>query len=299
MSLPSRRYIQTFVKASEPININLWQLLRERLGAKGRFVPHWIVRPFEKLIHQEDMNELLAETFPRRGADFCNGILSRLDIRLSVCDEKNLPDNPRCIIVCNHPLGGLDGMSVIAWLTEHYGIPVNVVVNDLLNAVEPLSDIFLPVNKFGSQNRGSVSAIDLALEGNAPVIFFPAGLVSRLHPDGTIRDLEWKKAFVTKAIHYKRDVVPVYFDGYNSGFFYRMGLWRRRLRLRTNFEQTLLPRELFLSRGSTFRIVCGRPIPWTELRGGAEASASATKVCDTVYSLAGVTPSETKEVIWK
>lgn len=285
--------------ASPQIHIDIWRLLQARLGRKGKLIPHFAVLPFEKLVHQDELNGLLAALYPRRGEDFCRGVLDELDIKVSVGNPDNLPADGRAIFVCNHPLGGVDGMSVIAFLNSYYGCRIGVVVNDLLTAIEPLSDIFLPVNKFGGQHRECVHAMEEALEGDDPILFFPAGLVSRMRRDGSIHDLEWKKSFITKAIQYHRPLVPLYFDGRNTDFFYRAGYWRRRLRMRTNFEQLLLPREVFLSRGSSYRIIVGKPVPWQSLRGGTHAGAEAVDLCNRVYCLAGVQPAKTIPLIWK
>ncbi len=285
--------------ASPLIQIDLWRLLQARLGRKGKLIPHFLVRPFEKLIRQRQLNEVLRKLYPTRGEAFCQGVLRELDIRLSVDYEENMPENPRSIFVCNHPLGGLDGMCVISFLHRHYGMPIRVVVNDLLTAVDPLGDIFLPVNKFGSQHRESVSALNEALESPYPVLFFPAGLVSRLTSDGSIRDLEWNRAFVTKAHRYHRSVVPLFFEGRNTDTFYRAGYWRRKLHIKTNVEQTLLPREVFLGSGSRYRIVVGKPIPWESFRAGAHAADEAAAVCDRVYQLSELPPQNTAPIVWK
>lgn len=285
--------------SSPLIQIDLWHLLQAWLGRKGKLIPHFAIRPFERLIRQREMNEVLSKLYPRRGEEFCKGVLRELDIELSIDHEERMPGNPRAIFVCNHPLGGIDGMCVISFLHMHYGLPVRVVVNDLLTAVDPLRDIFLPVNKFGAQHRECVDALRKALDGPNPVLFFPAGLVSRLHKDGSIHDLEWNKAFVTKAIRHHRPVVPLFFEGRNTDTFYRAGYWRRKLHIKTNVEQTLLPREVFLGRGSKFRIVVGEAIPWESFRGGEYASAEAESVCDKVYALAPTAPPQNAPIVWK
>ena len=123
----------------------------------------------------------------------------------------NLPETShrRVLLVCNHPLGGLDGMALIAWFSDYFGTQLQVVVNDLLMAVEPLSPCFVPVNKHGAQSRGTARSIDSAMASDAPVLMFPAGLVSRRGDDGVVADLSWNKMFLRKAVEYRRDVVPL------------------------------------------------------------------------------------------
>ena len=270
---------------NRPIQIDVSQVLARKLGKKARYVPRLLVGAIERLIHQDELNDLLVRNFPRRGAEFCEGVLDTLGVTLKVKEAERLPASPRCIIASNHPLGGLDGMSMIAWLRRHYGRPVHFVVNDLLMAVDPLKECFVPINKHGSQSRGSARLIDEVLAGDNPVVIYPAGLVSRLGRDGCIADLEWRKMVVNKAIESRRDIVPVHFAGENSPSFYRWARRRERLGLKFNFEMVLLPRELFRARGKTFTLTCGEPIPWQSLRGGIDAAAEAARIRNIVYSL--------------
>lgn len=174
---------------------------------------------------------------------------------------------------------------MIAWLTRHYGRQARFVVNDLLMAVEPLSDCFIPINKHGAQNRNTTESLERALSSSDPVVIYPAGLVSRLGDDGKIADLKWNKMFINKAISSQRDIVPVYFEGENSPSFYRLARLRKRLGLKFNFEMILLPREVFRSRGKTFRLTCGKPISWRSLRGGNAAVEEAAGIRKDVYQL--------------
>ena len=272
--------------SDRPIKIDVAEVIRQRLGSRSRYIPDFVVRGIEKLICQDELNGLLQNNFPRRGPEFCRGVLDDLDVRLEVRGDVNMPLSPRCIVVSNHPLGGLDGISMIAWLSRRYGdCPVHFVVNDLLMAVEPLKECFIPVNKHGAQSRASGAALDTVLAGDDPVVIYPAGLVSRLHDDGTISDLPWRKMVVSKAIESRRDIVPVHFDGRNTQSFYRLARWRKSLGLKFNYEMMLLPRELVHARSKTFTLTCGDVIPWQSLKGGPEAAAEAANLRRIVYSL--------------
>ncbi len=238
-----------------PIRIDIASVLAQRLGSRSRLVPGWLVRRIERLIRQDELNELLRVAYPRRGTEFCEAVIEHLGITLHTRDTENLPapGDTRVIYVCNHPLGGLDGMALIAFVKRHCGIEPLFVVNDLLMAVEPLADVFLPVNKHGAQSRGAIQSIDRAMEGDRPIIIFPAGLCSR-DIRGKVTDLAWRKMFVQKARQYRRDIVPLRFGGENSATFYRCARWRERLGIKFNFEMILLPGEIFKARGKTFNI---------------------------------------------
>lgn len=207
------------MESSDIIRIDLDTVLRQRLPRHYRFIPRPLVRWMERVICQDQLNEMLRVNHGLRGADFCRGVLRHLGITYQVSGMANLPESGRAIFVCNHPLGGLDGMILIDMLSQRYGPGVRFVVNDLLMAVEPLSEVFLPVNKHGRQSRTSTAQIDSTFASDAPIIIFPAGLVSRKQKDGSIADLRWRKMFINKAVSTGRDIIPIYFNGQNSSFF--------------------------------------------------------------------------------
>ena len=271
-----------------PIKIDLRAVLKSKLGKRSRFVPRFLVRRLEKLIRAEQLNRLLADNYPKTGADFCRGVLEDLDVSITAEGTSNLPapDHRQVIIVSNHPLGALDGMAMIDYFTRYFGSPVYFIVNDLLMALEPLNDVFVPVNKHGSQSRMAAASLEEAFSSDRPVIIFPAGLVSRLGDDGSIADLEWKKMFVNRAIATNRDIIPVFFSGENSKSFYKLARRRKKLGLKFNIEMLCLPREVFRSKGKSFELHIGPLIPVRELSGGKEAANTALTIRRKVYNLA-------------
>lgn len=266
------------------IKIDIDSVLRKRAPRHYRFIPRWLIRQMERIIHQDGLNGILERNDGKNGVDFCRAVIDDLEISYDVEGADNLPADRRIIIVSNHPLGALDGIIMIDWVASVYGRDVKFVVNDLLMAVEPLRDVFLPINKHGRQTRGNTEAIDTWLAGDAPLIVFPAGLVSR-RQDDTIKDLKWQKMFVNKSIEYQRDVIPVYFKGRNSSFFYNFAKLRERIGLKFNIEMILLPREIFRSRRCRYTIRVGRPVSYTTLEGGGKAMQEADRVKGIVYNL--------------
>ena len=245
------------------------------------------MRAVERLIRQEELNGILRRTYPRRGSEFAAAVLHDMEVSVEVKGEENIPPQGRFIFASNHPLGGMDGISLIAVLGSRYGDEgIRFLVNDMLMSVEPLRDVFLPINKFGAQGRRATAEIAEASASGRQMIIFPAGLVSRLQPDGSIRDLTWHKAFVAKAIEYGRDIIPVRFDAFNTRRFYRAARWRKRLGIGVNLEQILLPDELVRARGSKYRIIFGKPIPATALSASDRTAVQlAGDIKEIVYSL--------------
>lgn len=268
------------------MEIDLHRILRERMPRKaGRFLPGFLISALERIIHQKELNDMLRVGFPARGSEFSSRVLRHLGISVEVVGLDRLPEG-RFMFAGNHPLGGLDGIALISVLGKKYGDDgVRFLVNDMLMNVGPLRNVFLPVNKYGSQGRGAAIAINDALASDVQVFQFPAGLVSRLHDDGKVADLEWQKAFVTKAVAYGRDIVPVRFEGLNRMRFYRLARWRKKLGLKVNIEQVFLPAEVFAARGKKFRIVFGRPVGYATLRdSGKTPKELAADIRNLVYS---------------
>lgn len=277
------------------LKIDVGEVIRTRAPRLARLLPGSIVRWLERLICQQELNQLLEENAGKKNGAFCKGVLESLDITVNMIHQERLPDknHRRVVFACNHPLGGLDGIALIHLIESYFGGQVWFIVNDLLMAVKPLEGVFLPINKFGKQSRAAYRAIDDAFAGNDPIIIFPAGLCSRLNTvvsDGTrrevISDLEWHKMFVNKCVAYKRDIVPLFFSGQNSMSFYKKARLRKRLGIKFNFEQVLLPREMVRSRGKTYTVVVGHMHPYTEFEGGQNADRYAGNLKTEVYALA-------------
>ncbi|HBK30605.1 MAG TPA: glycerol acyltransferase, partial [Porphyromonadaceae bacterium] len=155
------------------------------------------------------------------------------------------------IFASNHPLGGLDGICLSAYLGEKYNGNIRYLVNDVLMHIRNLRTIFVPVNKYGAQAKESAKAIQEAYRSDNQIITFPAGLCSRKQ-NGKIKDLPWMKSFVLKAIEHQRDIIPVHFKGKNSAFFYNFSAIRKFVGVKFNIELVYLPDEMFKNKNQTF-----------------------------------------------
>ena len=269
---------------SEPLQLNLTEIVKARAGKKGKWIPSFLLHGLERIIRQKELNEMLRIAHPAEGSAFSRKILSHLGIE---CVTTPLPPGVSTplpqgggagggvgyIFASNHPLGGLDGVALVAVLGEAYGDEnIRVMVNDLLMNVTPLAGVFLPINKYGSSGtRESSRLLTEALEAGKHIVMFPSGLVSRINgwqtplpqgggAGGGVADREWKKTFVSKALEYGRQIVPVHFEAQNSMRFYRTAQWRERLGIKVNLEQALLPGEICKSRGKRFEIRFGEPV---------------------------------------
>ncbi len=271
----------------ETLKIDVSEALKAKMPGKYRYIPRFVVKWLERVIHQDDLNRLLLKNKDKTGVDFADAILHDLDISLKIIGEANLPANGsgRYIFASNHPLGGLDGIALISLLGHHYNGNIKFIVNDMLMQVTPFRSVFLPANKVGRQSHEAVRDINEAMAGDGQIATFPAGLCSRRRADGTVCDLAWTKGFVSKSVEYRRNVVPIFFDGLNSDFFYRTARLRERMGIKFNAEMILLPGEVFKNAGKEFTIYIGKPIKWETFTGDRSPRGIAQEIKALVYNL--------------
>lgn len=266
--------------------IDIDKVLRSKAGGAYHLIPSPVVRYLKRIVHQDEINQALQEYRHLSGLEFIERILlERFELNIEVVNEKNIPSSGRYIVASNHPLGGLDGMALMHVIGKKRS-DIRFLANDILLEIHNLKELFVPVNKHGRNNAEFVRALEACFASEELMLIFPAGLVSR-RKGGEIRDLEWKKTFITKAIQHKRDIVPVYIDGKNSDFFYTLALWRKRLGIKFNVEMLYLPDEMFRQQNKKLRIIFGKPVPYSTFTKENTHYQWAQKMKAHVYGLPG------------
>lgn len=197
--------------------VDIDKVVREKAGKKADRIPRFLISYLKRIVHQDEINAFLTRVADKTGVDFLEACVEYLDIRLEVEGIENLPAEGLCTFVSNHPLGGQDGIALGYILGKHYGGRIKYLVNDLLMNLHGLAPLCIPINKTGSQSRDFPAMVEAGFRSDAHIIMFPAGICSR-RQHGVIKDLPWKKTFVTKSVEAHRDVVPVHFEGRNSNF---------------------------------------------------------------------------------
>ncbi|MBW6478776.1 MAG: 1-acyl-sn-glycerol-3-phosphate acyltransferase [Bacteroidales bacterium] len=243
--------------------VDVDDVFRKKGGKLYPIIPKFLIRYLKRIIHEDELNEALYNYKDQMGLDFLEKLFTeRFTAEIEVVNPENIPDRGRYIIASNHPLGGLDGMALMHVVGKKRK-DIKFIANDILMELKNLRELFSPVNKHGRNTAEYVKLIDEMYESDQLVLVFPAGLVSRKQKGGIIKDLEWKKSFITKAVRHKRDIIPVYIEGRNSEFFYNMARWRKRLGIKANIEMLYLPDEMFKQTDKKITITFGRPIPYT------------------------------------
>ncbi len=265
--------------------IDVEGILRNKMSKYYKYVPKSFIRYLKRIVHQEELNEFLLNGGKgKEGVDFLEACLEFLDTSLDVQGMENLPSGGLYTFVSNHPLGGQDGVALGYILGKRYDGKVKYLVNDLLMNLSGLAPLCIPINKTGNQSRDFPKMIKAGFESDNQLIMFPAGLCSR-KIDGIIQDLPWKKTFIVKSVETKRDVIPIFFEGRNSNFFYNLSKACKVLGIKFNIAMLYLADEMFKNRHKTFTVKIGKPIPWQTFDKSKSANQWAAYVRDIVYKL--------------
>ena len=264
--------------------IDIDRILEQKMGKKSKYIPRFLVSYLKRIVHQDELNVFLSGAKDKVGGDVLEACLEFLDAKVEVKGMENLPEEGKCTFVSNHPLGGLDGISIGYVLGKKYNGNVRYLVNDLLMNLHGLAPLCIPVNKTGSQSRDFPRMVEAGFKDDSHMIMFPAGLCSR-RQGGVIKDLEWKKTFITKSVETQRNVVPLHFEGRNSNFFYNLANVCKFLGIKVNIAMLYLADEMFKNRHKTFTLSIGKPIPWQTFDKSKTPAEWAQYVKDVVYKL--------------
>ena len=241
--------------------IDIREVIRKKNPALAKMMPGFMISLLKRLIHEDEVNRIIYDYRNSQGLDFVRSALDDMKVSYSMKGLDQVPLQGRYIFASNHPLGGFDGLVLMDAIGTVFP-EIRFIVNDLLLNIKNFEPVFVPVNKHGRQSAEYARKIDETYSSNAQVLYFPAGLCSR-KIKGRIADPQWNKNFIQKAVQYQRDVVPVYFEGRNSNFFYNLANLRKKLRIKANLEMTFLVDEFFKQKGQHVQLTFGAPMAYT------------------------------------
>jgi hypothetical protein len=90
--------------------INVRQVFFDKNPKLAKWIPGFLFKFFENLIHQEDMNRIILKTRGLQGVEFARGCFDEIGVTITSKNTELVPQTGRVIFASNHPLGGLDGM---------------------------------------------------------------------------------------------------------------------------------------------------------------------------------------------
>jgi len=227
----------------------------------------------KKLVHEQEINAFLAKNKDAHGFEFIDRVLDYFNFGYSVSnhDRANIPSSGRVVIIANHPLGALDGLSLLKLVGE-IRRDVKIIANDVLMNFDPINNLFLPVDNLNKSTRKkNIEGIVEALRQEQAVIVFPAGEVSRAGITG-IKDDKWNSGFLRIAKKANAPILPVFIGGKNSPLFYSVSY------LNKSFSTILLAREMFKQYSVTIPIKVGEAIPYSQIDAVPLSPTEKTKL---------------------
>ena len=145
-----------------------------------------------------------------------------------------IPKTGRCIVVCNHPYGMVEGV-IIAWILTAYRSDTKIMANLGLKVFSEIKDYFIFANPLQPKAPINTSAIKQCfshISKEGLLVIFPAGKVSTYQEDNDyISDAQWNRLAVQIATKKQTPILPVFISGNNSQIFHRMGQIYYRFRL--------------------------------------------------------------------
>ena len=190
------------------------------------------------------------------GFDFVESALTFFDFQLRTRESERarIPATGKVVLVANHPIGSLDGLSLLH-LIRQIRPDVKVVANNMLMQITRLHPVLLPVDNMGGKtDRKHLLAIKEHLKNESALLIFPAGEVSRFGAKG-VRDPAWQSGFIKLASATKAPILPIFVGGRNSAFFYSLSVLAKPL------STAWLIREMFKQRHNKIDVRIGRVIP--------------------------------------
>lgn len=244
--------------------INFNQELKDRYPGIFEKYPKFISNSFvwllRKLFHEDEINNFLKENSHLKNVEFIDAVLNYLGFSYNIdnISVENIPTSGRVIFIANHPLGGLDALSLMSFIGK-IRPDAKILANEILLALDSISDMLIPIDNIGGKNsKDAIKQIDDTLKNEGAIIVFPAGEVSRAGPFG-IKDTKWKGGFLKFAKKREVPIVPIFVNAKNSTLFYAVSAIHKPL------AGLLLGNELFNKNGKSLTIKVGEMIPFKNI----------------------------------
>lgn len=245
-----------------------------------------------KILAIDTLDELYRMTCSTPGSTFIEKILKTLNVSVNISEKDlaHIPESGSCIIVCNHPFGGIEGI-LIASVLQKLRPDFKILANYFIGLIPELRDMFIFVDPFARkdstvQNIAPLKQAFKWIKNGGLLVLFPAGAVSHLKiTKGIIIDPPWQQnmgRFIEKA---NVPVIPVFFEGSNKLPFQTMGLIHPFLRT------LLLPGELINKRNMTFNMSIGNVVTTKKLNAYRTTHERLQYLHKRTYNLANRYPA--------
>ena len=195
------------------------------------------IKKLNNLYEKQDFSGLEKQAFSEK-------LLVALGVSIISAEKvvNKIPKTGKCIVVCNHPYGMVEGV-IIANLLTSYRSDTKVMANVALKVFKEINDYFIfanPLKPKAAINTSAIKECYRHVENDGLLVIFPAGRVSFYQNEHKIiTDGHWNRLAVNIANKTQSPVLPIYISGTNSALFHRLG------RVYYRFRLLMLAREMF------------------------------------------------------
>ena len=258
--------------------------IKKALGMKG-FFGTCVAGALYGICGLGKINHLFNEAADYQGCEFADHLLENMNVTFDCPPEQlnNIPPSGGFVVVSNHPFGGIEGVMLYSLISK-VRPDIKLMANFILSHIPNLKEAFFAVNPFSNNPewKSSVGGIKKAMEyvanGNGLGIF-PAGEVSRYHGHDYPEDLPWSNSVARIIMQAGVPVVPVYWEGRNSKFFYFLD------KIHPMLGTARLFRELANKHDHCIPVRIGKPIPASEIEDYEQPKELAAYLRSRTYAL--------------
>jgi len=223
-----------------------------------------VKKPLSKVLRLDTLNSLYTEVNDtKQDKSFAEQALKTLGVKFTIDGQpvSRIPKKGPLVAVCNHPFGVLEGL-ILANILKEVRSDIKIMANFMLGMVPEMDDMIIEVDPFGKAESAKKNIAGLKksmrwLKDGGMLIIFPAGEVSSLKVGKRmVADPKWTPMIGRIIRKTKANVLPVFFEGRNSGLFQTLGLIHPRLRT------MLIPHEnLRQAEKQNIRVAFGSVVP--------------------------------------
>jgi putative hemolysin len=248
---------------------NPFLLSRQPISRLSGRLKQPLFRAAEQLLGLRRCQQLYEKISAEHSADpFARRALNALNVHYQLSDHEQarIPATGPCIVVANHPFGGIEGLMLIDLLQKQRP-DFKVMANFMLSRIPQLRDSLINVDPFGGKAAARTNLTPLRqalnwLKQGGVLVIFPAGEVSSYQSStGEVTDPAWSSTLPRLVRRSKAPVLPVFFPGCNGSFFQWAG------RLHPRLRTALLPHMLLNKTGQTLQMRIGNLLPSRKLTG--------------------------------
>lgn len=265
--------------------VDIRGIMKSSKSGLFRKMPGFIINWIRKVVREDELNTSHAKYKELEGMDYVKAVLLKeFGVKVNIEGEENVEKDKKYVYIANHPVGAIDALSFLYLINKIHGKVISPS-NQLFEYIPNLHSLIVGINVFAQNTKEKAKQVNNAFETDAQIMIFPAGEVSR-KIDGKITDPKWQKTFVTKAVQFKRDIVPVFISGQNSKKFYRTAKIRKLFGIKMYIETILLPQEMLKQCNSEITLKIGKPISYNEIKESKQSHYEWTeKIKEYVYTL--------------